>query len=113
MALRIHLCPPDDDRYDPDLLRLQGEGIPATKAGTEAGRSRKRARKGLFLPATALPKIQASVSRLSTARALDLWLTIRAQTKMKGKNWVRVRAQLRESPSFNNRAGHSRAVEAA
>ena len=75
--------------------------------GTTTRRRRKRARKGLFLPATALPEIQAAVSRLSTARALGLWLTIRAQMKMEGKEWVRVRTHLRESLGFSNRAAHS------
>jgi hypothetical protein len=76
-------------------------------------RRRNRARRGLFLPATSLPEIQAAVSRLSTARALGLWLTTRAQMKMEGKAWVRVRTHLRQSLGFNNRAAHSRAVGAA
>ena len=55
---------------------------------TEVGRKRTRARKGLFLPATPLPEIQAAVGRVSTARALGLWLTIRARARMEGKDWV-------------------------
>ncbi len=110
MAAVIHLCRPDDGRYDPDLLRLGDEDV---KAATELERRRNRTRKGLFLPATSLPEIQAAVSRLSTARALGLWLTIRAQMKMEGKEWVRVRTHLRKSLGFSNRAAHSRAVGAA
>ena len=72
MASVIRLCLPDNDRYDPELQRLGGEDVPATKIETEVGRRRNRARRGLFLPATALPEIQAAVSRLSTARALGL-----------------------------------------
>src|SRR5918911_482356 len=96
MASVIRLCPPDDS-YDPELLPMRDEDIPAAKAETEADRRRKRARKGLFLPATALPEIQTAASRLSTARALGLWLTIRAQVKMEGKEWVRVRTHLLEA----------------
>ena len=77
MASVIRLCPPDD-RYDPERLRLRDEDVPAVRAETEAGRRHGRARKGLFLPATALPENQAAASRLSTARALGLWLTVRA-----------------------------------
>jgi hypothetical protein len=57
MASVIRLCLPDDDRYDPELLRLGGEDVPATKIETEVGRRRGRARKDLFLPATSLPEI--------------------------------------------------------
>src|SRR5215218_3984550 len=112
MASVIRLLP-DDDRYDPELLRLRDEDVPAVKAETGVEQRRKRARKGLFLPATALPEIQAAVSRLSTARALGLWLTIRAQMKMEGREWVRVRTHLRESLGCSNRAAHPRAVGAA
>jgi hypothetical protein len=83
------------------------------KAETRVEQRRNRVRRGLFLPATSLPEIQAAVSRLSTARALGLWLTIRAQMRMEGKEWVRVRTHLRESLRFRNRAAHSRAVRAA
>jgi hypothetical protein len=113
MASVIRLCPPDDDRYDPELLRLRGENVLAVTAETGVDQRRKRARGGLFLPATALPEIQAAVSRLSTARALGLWLTIRVQMRMEGKEWVRVRTHLRESLGFSNRAAHSRAIGAA
>jgi hypothetical protein len=108
MASVIHLCRPDDS-YAPDLLRLGGEDIPAAKVETEIERGRKRARKGLFLPATSLPEIQAAVSRLSTARALGLWLTIRAQMKMEGKEWVRVRTHLLEGIGLGTTWARSRA----
>ncbi len=103
MASVIRLCLPDDNRYDPELLRLRDQDV---KVETEVDRRRKRTRKGLFLPTTALPEIQAAVSRLSTARALGLWLTICAQMKMEGKEWVRVRTHLRESLGFTNRAAY-------
>src|SRR5215213_10156906 len=109
MASVIRLLPPDDDRYDPDLLGLRGEDIPATKAEMEVERRRRRARKGLFLPATALAEIQAAVSRLSTARALGLWLTIRAQMRMEGKEWVRVRTHLLEGVGLGTTWARSRA----
>jgi hypothetical protein len=65
--------------------------------------------RSLFLPATALPEIQAAVSRLSTARALGLWLTIRAQMKMEGKEWVRVRTHLLEGIGLGTTWARSRA----
>src|ERR671933_621137 len=95
MASVLRLCRPDD-RYDPERLRLRDEDVPAVKVETESGRRRARARKGLFLPATPLPEIQAAVGLLSTARALGLWLTIRAQARMEGSEWVRVRTHLLE-----------------
>ena len=113
MASVIRLCRPDDDRYDPELLRHPDEDVPAVKAETGVEQRRNRARKGLFLLATSLPEIQAAVSRVSTARALGLWLTIRAQMKMEGKEWVRVRTHLLESLGSSNRAAHSRAFGAA
>ncbi len=62
-----------------------------------------------FLLATPLPEIQAAVSRLSTARALGLWLTIRAQMKMEGKEWVRVRTHLLEGIGLGTTWARSRA----
>jgi hypothetical protein len=109
MASLIRLCLPDNDRYDPELLRLSDEGVPAVKAETGVEQRRNRARRGLFLPATALPEIQAAVSRLSTARALGLWLTIRAQMKMEGKEWVRVRTHLLEGIGLGTTWARSRA----
>ena len=108
MGSMVQLCP-QDDRYDPDLLRLRDGDIPAAKAVTEVGRRRGRARKGLFLPATPLPEIQAAASRLSTARALGLWLTIRAQARMEGKEWVRVRTHLLEAVGLGTTWARSRA----
>ena len=83
-----------DGSYDPELLRLPDEAVPAEKVETGLGRRRQRARAGLFLPATSLPEVQAAPRQLSTARALGLWLTIRAQAKMEGREWVRVRGHL-------------------
>src|SRR4051794_2098335 len=108
MASVLRLCRPDD-RYDPEQLRLRDEDIPATKVETEVGRRRARARKGLFLPATPLPEIQAAASRLSTARALGLWLTMRAQAKMEGKEWVRVRTHLLQAIGLGTTWARSRA----
>src|SRR3954468_23962644 len=104
----LRLCRPDDP-YDPELLRVRDEDLPAVKVETEVGRRRKRARQGLFLPATPLPEIQAAASRVSTARALGLWLTIRAQARMEGKEWVRVRAHLLEAIGLGTTWARSRA----
>ena len=108
MASVIRLCPPDD-RYNPERLRLRDEDVPAVRAETEAGRRHGRARKGLFLPATALPEIQAAASRLSTARALGLWLTLLAQTRMENREWVRVRAHLLAAIGLGTTWARSRA----
>ena len=108
MASVLRLCRPDD-RYDPERLRLRDEDLPAAKVETEVGRRQARARKGLFLPATPLPEIQAAVSRLSTARALGLWVTIRAQARMEGKDWVRVRTHLLEGIGLGTTWARSRA----
>ncbi len=105
---RLRLCR-SDDRYDPERLRLRDEDLPAVKVETEVGGRRTRARKGLFLPATPLPEIQAAASRLSTARALGLWLTIRAQARMEGKEWVRVRTHLLEAVGLGTTWARSRA----
>ena len=104
----LRLCRPDDP-YDPELLRLRDEDVPAVRVETEVERKRARARKGLFLPATALPEIQAAASRVSTARALGLWLTIRARARMEGKGWVRVRARLLEAVGLGTTWARSRA----
>ena len=109
MTSAIRLCLPDDDRYNPELLRLADEDVPAVKVETGVEQRRNRARRGLFLPATSLPEIQAAVSRLSTARALGLWLTIRAQMKMEGKEWVRVRTHLLEGIGLGTTWARSRA----
>ena len=108
MASVLRLCRPDD-RYDPELLRVRDEDPPAVKVETEVGRRRKRARQGLFVPAMPLPEIQAAASRLSTARALGLWLTIRAQARMEGKEWVRVRTHLLEAVGLGTTWARSRA----
>ena len=108
MASVVRLCRPDD-RYDPELLRLRDGDVPVAKVETEADRRRGRARKGLFLPATPLPEIQAAASRLSTARALGLWLTVRAQARMEGKEWVRVRTHLLEAVGLGATWARSRA----
>src|SRR4051794_24980348 len=108
MAPVLRLCRPDDP-YDPELLRVRDEDLSAVKVETEVGRRRARARKGLFLPATPLPEIQAAASRLSTARALALWLTIRAQARMEGKERVRVRTHLLEGIGLGATWARSRA----
>ena len=108
MTSVIRLCRPDD-RYDPELLRLRDEDIPAVKVETDPERRRRRARKGLFLPATSLPEIQAPVSRLATARGLCLSLTMRTQAKMEGKEWVRVRRHLLDGIGLSTTWARSRA----
>ena len=108
MASVIRLCRPED-RFDRELLRLRDEDVPAAKAETETERRRGRARKGLFLPATALAEVHAAASRLSTARALGLWLTIRAQARMEGREWVRVRTHLLEAAGLGTTWARSRA----
>ena len=108
MASVLRLCRPDDP-YDPEHLRLRDEGLPAVNVETEVGRRRKRARQGLFVPAMPLPEIQAAASRLSTARALGLWLTIRAQARMEGSEWVRVRTHLLEAIGLGTTWARSRA----
>jgi hypothetical protein len=109
MASVIRLCQSDDDCYDPDLLRLRDEDIPTAKVETNPEKKRRRARKGLFLPATALAEIQAATSRLSTARALGLWLTIRTQTKMEGTECVRARTHIFEAVGLGTTWARSRA----
>src|ERR687883_239225 len=47
--------------------------------------------------------------KLSTARALGLWLTIRAQARMEGKEWVRVRTHLLEAIGLGTTWARSRA----
>ena len=69
MASVLRLCRPDDP-YDPELLRVRDQDVPAAKVETEVGRRRTRARKGLFLPATPLPEIQAATSRLVSSGLL-------------------------------------------
>src|SRR3954453_14046598 len=108
MAPVLRLCRPDDP-HEPELLRLRDEDVPALKVETEVERKRTRARKGLFLPATPLPDIQAAVSRVSTARGLGLWLTIRARARMEGKGWVCVGAHLLEAVGLGTTWARSRA----
>jgi hypothetical protein len=91
-------------------LRLRAGEIPAAKVATAATRKRQRARKGLFLPATAWPEFAAVVASGVSARSIGLWGAIRMQAKLEGQPWVRIRTHLRESLGFRNRAAHSRAV---
>jgi hypothetical protein len=96
--------------YDPDALRLRVDEIPAVKVATAATRKRRRARKGLYIPATAWPEFAAVVASGVSARAVGLWAAIRMQAKFERQPWVRIRTHLRVSLGFTNRAAHSRAV---
>src|SRR4051794_27269030 len=64
----------------------------------------------LFIPSTAWPELAAVVAAGVSGRSVGLWLAIRMQAKLEGREWVRVRTHLRESLGFTNRAAHSRAV---
>src|SRR5688572_27708093 len=96
-------------RCDPEPLRLRDGGPPAAGVETDVDRRQRRARRALFVPPTALPELQAAAAGLSTARALGLWLTIRAQAKMEGREWVRVRAHLLEAIGLGTTWARSRA----
>jgi hypothetical protein len=96
--------------YDPDVLRLRDDEIPAVKIATAATRKRRRAREGLYIPATAWPEFAAMVASGVSARAMGLWFAIRMQAKLERQPWVRIRTHLRVSLGFTNRAAHSRAV---
>jgi hypothetical protein len=96
--------------YDPDTLRLRDDEIPAAKVETATSRKRRRARKGLHIPATAWPAFAAVVASGVSGRSVGLWVAIRMQAKIEGQPWVRIRTHLRESLGFTNRAAHSRAV---
>jgi hypothetical protein len=107
MASVIRLCPPDD-RYDPERLRLRDEEVPAVRAETEAGRRRGRARKGLFLPATALPEIQAAVAG---SRRRGRWAcgSPSGPGEDGGPEWVRVRTHLLAAVGLGTTWARSRA----
>src|SRR4051794_21892667 len=109
-ATIIPLRAAEGDPYDPTRLRLHLDDIPATKAETGVARKRKATRDRLFVPATAWPELAAVVAAGMSGRAVGLWLAIRMQARLEGEEWVRVRAHLRESLGFTNRAAHSGAV---
>ena len=96
--------------YDPDALRLGSNDIPASKDDTSTHSKRRAARDRLFIPSMAWPELAAVVAAGLPGRSVGLWLAIRMQAKLEGKDWVRVRTHLRESLGFTNRAAHSRAV---
>ena len=98
------------DSHDPDALRLSRDGIPTVKIETGTRHKRKASRDRLFVPGTAWPELAAVVAAGASGRSVGLWLAIRMQAKLEGREWVRVRAHLRESLGFTNRAAHSRAV---
>jgi hypothetical protein len=77
----------------------------------ERKRKRGRPRKvgGLFVPAIRLAEVQEVAGRLSTARAFGLWLAIHAQSRMEGKEWVRVRSRFLARGGLNEKSGRSRA----
>jgi hypothetical protein len=103
-------CAADRDGPDPDALRLDPDEIPSVQmdTGTRAKRGANRDR--LFVPGTAWPELAAVVAVGVSGRSVGLWLAIRMQAKLEGREWVRVRTHLRESLGFTNRAAHSRAV---
>ena len=98
------------DSYDPDGLRLSRDEIRTVKIETGTRHKRKASRDRLFIPSTAWPELAAVVAAGVAGRSVGLWLAIRMQAKLKGREWVRVRTHLRESLGFSNRAAHSRAV---
>ena len=109
-AIVIPIRCADADSYDPETLRLGPDEIPTVKIGTGTRTRRKVNRNRLFVPSTAWPELAAVVAAGASGRSLGLWLAIRMQAKLEGKEWVRVRTHLRESLGFTNRAAHSRAV---
>ena len=98
------------DGHGPDALRLGPDDIPATKADTGAPAKRKAGRDRLYIRSLAWPELAAVVAAGLSGRAVGLWLTIRMQASIEGREWVRVRTHLRASLGFTNRAAHSRAV---
>jgi hypothetical protein len=98
----------DRDGPDPDALRLGPDEIPSVKVDTGPRGGRQR----LFVPSTAWPELAAVVAAGVSGRSVGLWLAVRMQAKLERREWVRVRAHLRESLGFTNRAAHSRAVAA-
>src|SRR3954468_20352881 len=109
-AVVIPLRAAEGDDCDPNRLRLRPDDIPAVKAETGVAHKRKAARDRLFIPSTAWPELAAVVAAGASGRSVGLWLAIRMQAKLEGREWVRVRTHLRESLGFTNRAAHSRAV---
>src|SRR5215203_1994223 len=100
----------DSDSYGPEALRLNPDEAPSAKVGTGTRARRKASRDRLFVPSTAWPELAAVVAAGVSGRSVGLWLAVRMQAKLEGKEWVRVRTHLRESLGFTNRAAHSRDV---
>ena len=100
----------DADSYDPDAVELARDEIPTVKVDTATRTKRTVTRDRLFIPTTAWTEFAAVVSAGASGRSVGLWLAIRMQAKLEGRDWVRVRTHLRESLGFTNRAAHSRAV---
>ena len=77
----------------------------------EPKRKRGRSKKieGLFVPSIRLAEVQEVAGRLSTARAFGLWLAIHAQSRMEGKEWVRVRSRFLARGGLGEKSGRSRA----
>src|SRR5215204_5139934 len=98
------------DSYDPYSLRLGRDEVPTVKIDTGSQTRRKVNRNRLFVPSTAWPELAAVVAAGVSGRSLGLWLAIRMQAKLEGREWVRVRTHLRDSLGFTNRAAHSRAA---
>jgi hypothetical protein len=109
-AMVISLRCAGSDSYDPDALRLGPDEIPTVKIGTGGRNKRKATRDRLFVPSTAWPELAAVVAAGASGRSVGLWLAIRMQATLEGREWVRVRTHLRQSLGFTNRAAHSRAV---
>jgi hypothetical protein len=94
----------------PRRAAARPDDIPATKVNTDARTKRQAVRDRLFIPSVAWPELAHAVAAGMSGRAMGLWLAIRMQAKLERTGWVRVRAHLRESLGFTNRAAHSRAM---
>jgi hypothetical protein len=95
---------------DPELIRLRDDQIPVVKRETAATRKRKTLRGRMFIRGLPWLEFAAAVRDGVSSRAIGLWLAIRMQAKLDGREWVRVRTFLRQDLGFTNRAAHSRAV---
>src|SRR5829696_2986792 len=75
--------------YDPDAVRLGPDEVPSATVHTSTRTRRKASRDRLFIPSTAWPELAAVVAAGVSGRSLGLWLAIRIQAKLEGKEWVR------------------------
>jgi hypothetical protein len=99
----------DDFRWSADERPPEeSNGILPEEPKRKRGRSSKKI-EGLFVPPIRLAEVQEVAGRLSTARAFGLWLAIHAQSRMEGKEWVRVRSRFLARGGLGEKSGRSRA----